>query len=146
MKPEYALEISIDLIKNLKAQLDNTLLSSLGIELLELNPERVRAKMPVDHRTRQPFGLLHGGASAALAETVASAGGLLNINYNTQIIVGIELNINHLKSKKDGFVTGLATPLKRGNKIQVWNISIHDENEVLIAVARCTLAVLDKGK
>ncbi len=124
-------------------KLERTLLKSLGIAIVELAPDKVVATMPVDDRTRQPMGLLHGGASVALAETVASAGGLLNVDLSVQTIVGVEINANHLRSKKDGQVTAVATPIKIGSKIQVWDIKIQNEAGYLISVSRCTLAVVD---
>src|SRR5688572_20008416 len=103
------------------------MVEAIGIEFVELNPEKVVATMPVDARTRQPFGLLHGGASAALAETVASVGATLNLDRQKQMAVGIELNANHLRGKRDGVVTATATPLHRGRKTHVWDIRIEDE-------------------
>ncbi len=100
--------------------------------------------MPVDDRTKQPFGLLHGGASAALAETVASIGAFLNIDGETQAAVGVELNVNHLRAKTDGVVTATATPLHRGRRTQVWDIRIEDEESRLVAASRLTLAIVDQ--
>jgi uncharacterized protein (TIGR00369 family) len=115
-----------------------TLLGSLGIEIIDANEEKVVAKMPVDKRTHQPYGILHGGASAALAETVASVGSYLIAQKNNSIAVGVDLNITHLKSKRHGFVTGIATPIKLGRNIHVWNIDIVDEEGELIAKAKLT--------
>lgn len=125
-----------------QVDLQQTLMSALGIEFIELDPNRVAATMPVDHRTCQPMGFLHGGASAALAETVASAGGLLNIDLSTRSVVGVELNVNHLRSKKDGTVTAVAIPIKIGQRLHVWDIRITAESGQLISVGRCTLAVV----
>ena len=116
----------------------------IGIELTELTPDRVVATMPVDERTRQPFGILHGGASAALAETVASLGALQNIDRETQAVVGVELNANHVRAKSEGTVTATATPLHRGRRTQVWDIRIEDEEGKLICASRCTLAIIPK--
>jgi 1,4-dihydroxy-2-naphthoyl-CoA hydrolase len=110
---------------------------TFGIEIRELTAERVVATMPVDHRTRQPFGLLHGGASVALAETVASLGAWT---------VGVEINANHLRAKRDGIVTAVATPVHRGGMMQVWSIEIRDEQERLVCISRCTLAMVDKDR
>lgn len=118
------------------------LAEALGIALIEAGPEQVVATMPVDHRTHQPFGLLHGGASVALAETVASIGAWLNVDRETQGAVGIEINANHLKGKRDGTVTATATPIHRGRTTQVWSIAITDEEGAMICVSRCTLAVV----
>lgn len=116
----------------------------LGIELKVLTPDLVVATMAVDERTRQPFGLLHGGASAALAETVASIGAYLNVDSATQGAVGIELNANHLRAKRDGLVTATATPLHRGRRTHVWEVRIEDEKSRLVCVSRCTLAIVDR--
>lgn len=116
----------------------------LGIEFRELSRDRVIATMPVDTRTRQPFGILHGGASAALAETAASIAAWLNIDKETQAAVGVELNANHLRSKTDGTVTATATPLHRGRRIHVWDIRIEDEDGRLVCASRCTLAIVDQ--
>jgi 1,4-dihydroxy-2-naphthoyl-CoA hydrolase len=121
------------------------MVEAIGIEFLELTPDKVVATMPVDPRTRQPFGLLHGGASAALAETVASVGATLNLDREKQMAVGIELNANHLRGKREGVVTATATPLHRGRKTQVWDIRIEDETGRLVCASRCTLAIVDLG-
>ena len=117
---------------------------AIGIELIVLTKEKVVGTMPVDDRTRQPFGLLHGGASAALAETVASIGAYLNIDGESQAAVGVELNANHLRGKTSGVVTATATPLHRGRRTQVWDIRIEDEEGRLVCASRCTLAIVDK--
>ena len=114
----------------------------LGIEVLELTPERVVATMPVDERTHQPFGILHGGASLALAETVASLGAIMNLDRETSMAVGMEINANHLRSKRTGIVTAVGTPVHRGRSTQVWEIRIVDEQDALVCLSRCTLAVV----
>lgn len=118
-----------------------TLLGSLGISMIEATEEKVVAKMPVDRRTHQPYGILHGGASAALAETVASVGSYLIAQKDNSIAVGVDLNITHLKSKRHGWVTGIATPIKLGRNLHVWNVDIVDEEGVLIAKAKLTTMV-----
>ncbi|WP_404444957.1 hotdog fold thioesterase [Sutcliffiella horikoshii] len=125
-------------------ELENTLIDLLGIEIVELSEERAVATMPVDKRTHQPFGLLHGGASVALAETIASIGTFNLIDKETEICVGLEINANHLKGKKDGVVTAIGTPLHRGKSTMVWDIKIVDENDALICISRCTMAILKK--
>ncbi|WP_404459262.1 hotdog fold thioesterase [Sutcliffiella horikoshii] len=125
-------------------ELENTLIDLLGIEIVELSEERAVATMPVDRRTHQPFGLLHGGASVALAETIASIGTFNLIDKETEICVGLEINANHLKGKKDGVVTAIGTPLHRGKTTMVWDIKIVDENDTLICISRCTMAILKK--
>lgn len=126
-------------------QLQRGMADAIGIELKLLTPDKVVATMPVDDRTRQPFGILHGGASAALAETVASIGAYLNIDGETQATVGLELNANHLRAKKSGTVTATATPLHRGRRTHVWEVRIDDEEGRLVCVSRCTLAVVKRA-
>ena len=126
------------------AALPHTLANSLGIEITLLTAERVEATMPVDDRTRQPFGLLHGGANVALAETVASLGGAMQVDLETTAVVGIEINANHLRAKHDGVVHAVATPVHIGRSTQVWSIEIRDEREQLVCLSRCTLAVVPR--
>jgi uncharacterized protein (TIGR00369 family) len=120
------------------------LADQLGIEILELSAKRVVARMPVDERTRQPFGILHGGASVALAETVASLGAIMNVDLDKSSAVGLEINANHLRAKRDGMVTATATPLHVGRSTQVWDIRIVDEEERPVCISRCTLAVVPR--
>lgn len=122
-----------------------TMVEVLGIEIVEATPDRVVAIMPVDHRTHQPFGLLHGGASVALAETVASIGAALNAGEG-RTAVGLEINANHIKSKRSGWVRGVATPVHIGRSTSVWEIRIVDEQEQLICLSRCTLAFVSLHK
>lgn len=122
--------------------LQKTLMGSLGIEITLLDKGKVKAKMPVDDRTRQPFGLLHGGASVALAETVASVGAYELVDKNTEVVVGLEINANHIRSKKDGYVYAEGQVLHQGKTTMVWEIKIIDEEDQLVCVSRCTMAVL----
>ena len=122
----------------------NTITEVLGIEITDFGPDYFCGKMPVDHRTVQPYGLLHGGASAVLAESLGSIAGGMQVNRDTQTVVGVEINCNHLRSARDGWVYGKATPVKIGRKIHVWNIEIKNEDDKLVAVSRLTLAVIDK--
>lgn len=115
---------------------------NLGIQITELTLQRVVATMPVDARTRQPFGLLHGGASVALAETLASIGALANIDRSRFAAVGVEINANHLRGKRDGTVRGTATPIHLGRSTHVWSIKIVDEADRTICISRCTLAIV----
>jgi 1,4-dihydroxy-2-naphthoyl-CoA hydrolase len=121
------------------------LADALGIEIIELTAQRVVATMPVDERTRQPFGILHGGASVALAETVASLGAILNVDLETSNAVGLEINANHLRAKTEGLVRATATPFHVGRSTQVWDVRIVDEQERAVCVSRCTLAVVPRG-
>ncbi|WP_077214454.1 hotdog fold thioesterase [Bacillus dakarensis] len=122
----------------------NTLISNLGIEILKLEKGLVVATMPVDERTRQPFGLLHGGASVALAETVASMGAFELVDQETEAAVGLEINANHIKGKTEGIVTATATLLHQGRTTHVWDIKITDEEGNLVCVSRCTMAVIKR--
>lgn len=119
--------------------------TTLGIRFLEASPERVVAEMPVTPAVHQPFGLLHGGASVALAETIASVGGWLNVDRATQSAVGVEINANHLRSVRDGVVVGVGTPIHVGRSTQVWEIRIADGEGRPVCVSRCTLAVVPNG-
>jgi len=124
--------------------IENTLLHSLGIELIKIEKGRVIATMPVDERTRQPFGLLHGGASVALAETVASIGANELIDKETEVAVGLEINANHIKGKRDGVVTAMAEVIHNGKSTMVWEIKITDEQNQLICLSRCTISILKR--
>lgn len=133
------------LVDKLKSRSKNTLAATLGIEITELTPTRVVATMPVDDRTRQPFGILHGGASVALAETVASIAGTMNVDLDLFNVVGVEINANHIKAKREGVVTGTATPIHVGRSTQVWQVMIVDEQGKTVCISRCTLAVVPKS-
>lgn len=116
----------------------------LGIEMTKVEDGYLEATMPVDHRTHQPYGLLHGGASVVLAETIASIGSHLSIDSEKFMAVGIEVNCNHIRGKKEGIVTGKARAVHRGRKIHVWCIDIVDEEEKLIATSRLTVSIIPK--
>ena len=117
---------------------------TLGIEMIELSATRVVATMPVNERTRQPFGLLHGGASIALAETVASFGATASVDRERYLAVGQEINGNHLRPKLDGVVTATATAVHVGRSSQVWSIEIADEQGRLVCISRCTMAIIER--
>lgn len=122
----------------------NTLFEHLGIELAEASLERIVMTMPVVARVHQPYGLLHGGASVTLAESAASIGTALHIDRQTQMAVGLEINANHLRPVRDGTLVAEATPLHHGRKTMVWDIKIRDEQERLICVSRCTVAIVER--
>jgi 1,4-dihydroxy-2-naphthoyl-CoA hydrolase len=122
----------------------STLAGALGIEVLELTAKRVVATMPVDDRTRQPYGLLHGGASIALAETVASLGAAGSVDRERFAVVGQEINGNHIRAVKEGVVRAIGVPIHVGRTSQVWSIEIRDESERLVCISRCTLAVIER--
>ena len=129
-------------IQRVNDSIQNTMTSTIGIEITDIEDNFICGKMPVDERTIQPFGLLHGGASVALAETLGSIAGGIMVYPNDETVVGIEINANHLKSARDGWVYGKATPIRIGKKIQVWNIEISNDSGDLICVSRLTLAVI----
>jgi 1,4-dihydroxy-2-naphthoyl-CoA hydrolase len=116
----------------------------VGIEFTQIGADFIEAKMPVDERTKQPLGLLHGGASVVLAETLGSIGASLVIDMNKQYVVGLEINTNHIKSAKEGKVTGKASPIHLGKSTQVWSIEIKNDQDQLVAISRITMAVLDR--
>ena len=130
------------LLEKFKDKTASTMVEALGIEVTDFGDQYICGKMPVDHRTKQPFGLLHGGASVALAETLGSMGAGMQIDLNAHAVVGIEINASHLKAVKDGWVFGRATAVRVGRKIQVWKIDIEDEKENLVCKSRLTLAVI----
>ncbi|URN96778.1 MAG: hotdog fold thioesterase [Candidatus Pristimantibacillus lignocellulolyticus] len=123
-----------------------TIIETLGIETLELSAQKVVCTMPVNEKTKQPFGLLHGGASVVLAETVASIGAWASIDQENEIAMGMEINANHLRSVGQGIVTAVGTPLHKGRSSAVWDIKITDEQNRLICVSRCTVAIAKKRK
>jgi len=121
----------------------NTIIAQLGIEYTQIGDDYLQASMPVDSRTHQPHGLLHGGASVVLAETLGSVAGNLAVSAN-KVCVGLEVNANHLRSVKSGLVTGTAKAVRLGRTIQVWQIEIENEKGQLICTSRLTLAVIDR--
>lgn len=122
----------------------NTMGEHIGIAFSEVGPTYLKATMPVDHRTKQPYGLLHGGASLALAETLGSVGAAMVVDQSKFICVGQEINANHIRSAKGGFVTGITKPIHIGANSQVWEITIYDELGKLICISRITVAVLKR--
>ncbi len=121
----------------------HTLLEALDIQIVHQAPDQVVLSMPVGPKTWQPMGMLHGGASVALAESAASLGAYLNINPQTHRAVGVEINANHVRSKSSGVVTAIATPHHIGKTSMVWEIRIEDESHKLICISRCTIAVME---
>lgn len=121
-----------------------TMVDHLAIRFIEVGPDFLRATMPVDERTRQIMGVLHGGASAALAETVASFGANMCVDPSRFACVGQEINANHLRPVAAGLVTATARPFHLGSRSQVWHIEIHDERERLVCVSRLTVAVIER--
>lgn len=122
----------------------STMCEHLGMVFTEIGPDFISATMPVDQRTRQPAGLLHGGASVALAESLGSIASVMCLPDHSHMPVGIEINANHLKSVKDGLVTGTAKPIKIGRSIHVWNIEIRDEKNDLVCTSRLTVTIVKR--
>lgn len=133
-------------LEQLNALSNNTLVGHLGIVITELTDEHIKATMPVDKRTVQPMGLLHGGASVVLAETLGSLGATTRVDITKQYCVGLDINANHIKSARSGLVEGIAKPIHIGRKTQVWEINITNEAKELVCVSRITMAVIDIKK
>lgn len=131
-------------IKDLNDLNKNTMGENLGLEFTEITDDTVVAKMPVDSRTVQPFRILHGGASAALAETLGSVASMMCVDVEKNVPVGIELNINHLRSESKGFVYGYCKPIRVGKSVHVWQIDIRNEQDKLVASSRLTTMVIDR--
>ena len=121
-----------------------TMAYHLDMQWEEIGDSHLKLSMPVDEKTRQPYGILHGGASCALAETIGSVASALVIDREKFICVGLEINANHVRSAKDGKVTGHCTPLHLGKSTHVWDIKIYDDTEKLICISRLTVAILPK--
>ncbi len=131
-------------IKDINKKSENTMMSHLEIEFTEMGNDFIKATMPVDHRTHQPMGLLHGGASAALAETLGGFASHLVVDSTKFDCVGLEINANHIRPKTKGIVTGIAKPIYLGSKTHIWEIRIVDERGKLICISRLTMAILPK--
>ncbi len=138
-KPIWITPINLEEI-NRRAK--NSLSDHLGIEFTEIGDDHLTATMPIDARTLQPMGIMHGGASAALAETVASAAANYCVDQTTKVCVGLDLNINHIRTVRIGTVTAVARPFHLGKSTQVWEIKIYNEKRDLVSVARLTMAII----
>jgi 1,4-dihydroxy-2-naphthoyl-CoA hydrolase len=134
-------ELSVDKIRPLGKA---TMSEYLGIEWTEIGENFIKARMPVDHRTKQPYGLMHGGASCVLAETIGSVASAMVVDHKKFYCVGLEINANHIRSAREGYVTGIATPLHLGSTTHVWDIKIYDEKEKLVCVSRLTVAIIPR--
>lgn len=137
IKPEYTLD-------QLNKLCIGNMGEHLGMEFTELGKDYICAKMPVDHRTKQPVGLLHGGASVSLAETLGSVGSMCMIDTTQFTCVGLEINANHIKSAREGHVYGKASLVHGGKNTHIWDIRIHNENKELVCISRLTVAVIPK--
>lgn len=138
---EYSQE---ELIATMNSTREGSVWDVLDIKLVEAEKERVVATMPIGPNHRQQVGYLHGGVSVVLAESLASLGSVLNIDANQQMAFGLEINANHLRPKRDGILTGVAIPITRGRTTHVWDIRITDENDKLVCISRCTVAIVDR--
>ena len=134
------------MLDNCKKWCENTLMQTLEIEFIDAGEGYLRAKMPVNPRVHQPMGLLHGGASVALAESVGSAASLMFIDTEKQEVRGIEISANHVKSKRAGTVYGTAKIIHKGRMVHLWEVRITDENDLLISLCKITNIVLDRTK
>jgi len=132
------------ILQKIQESIQDTMNSAIGIEITDVGDDFICGKMPVDKRTVQRFGILHGGASVTLAESLGSIIGSMQIDVITEMVVGVEINANHLKSIKTGWVYGKASPIRIGKKIQVWEIKITNEKSKLVCISRLTLAVVEK--
>ncbi|WP_143307347.1 hotdog fold thioesterase [Chitinophaga vietnamensis] len=137
----HSLDVSLDQLNEMGA---NTMAAYLGMEFTEIGPDYLKIMMPVNHKTVQPYGLLHGGASAALAETVGSVASALIIDPAKQICVGMEINANHIRGVREGYVHAVAKPLHIGSASHVWDIRITDDHHKLVCASRLTVAILAK--
>ncbi len=133
-----------EILKKLNSYNANTLMETLNIEFVDVGEDFITAKMPVNSKVHQPYGILHGGATAALAETVGSLASAFFLKSNDKIVKGIDLSINHLKSKKEGFVFGTARPVHKGRTTHLWEIRVVDEEGNLISLCKLTNIILDK--
>lgn len=139
--PLFNQRITLEALNKLST---NTMVTHLGIEFISVGDDFIEARMPVDHRTHQPLGLLHGGASVALAETLGSIAATFCLDMSKQYCVGLDINANHIKSVREGFVTGITRPIHIGKRTQVWEIRITNEMKELVCISRITLAVIDR--
>lgn len=129
----------------LTQSMNNTMMSHLGIEFTDIGEDFLSGKMPVDDRTRQPFGILHGGASAVLIESLGSVASTLCIDVSKQVPVGVEINANHLRSVMNGFVHGTAKALHLGRRTHVWDVTLTDDAGKRVCVGRLTVMIVDRN-
>jgi 1,4-dihydroxy-2-naphthoyl-CoA hydrolase len=139
--PIFKAPVTLEMLNKMS---ENTMLQHLGIQFTKVGDGTIEARMPVDYRTHQPFGILHGGASVALAETLGSVAAMCCLDSSAQYCVGLDINANHIKSVRDGFVIGRVSSIHVGKKTHVWEIKISTEKEELVCISRITMAILDK--
>lgn len=142
-QPIWSTRPTLEFLNSISEQ---TMAANLGIEFMEVGDDFLRARMPVDPRTVQVFGILHGGASATLAETLGSVAGAFCTDVEKKYVVGLEINCNHVRSVREGFVYGTARPIHVGGRTQIWDIRILDERDKLVCISRLTLAVMDQAE
>ncbi len=133
-------------LDQLQKRVKGTMIEHVGIEYLECGPDYLKARMPVDYRTVQTYGILHGGASAVLAETLGSVASVLIVDREKFLPVGLEINVNHLRPVRQGWVTGTARPIHIGKKTHVWDIRITDDEDRLVSVSRLTVLVVERSQ
>lgn len=133
-------------IEELNKMHENTMQSFCGIEFTEVGEDYIKARMPVNERTKQPHGLLHGGANVVLAESLGSIAAVLCIDLEKYVCVGLEVNANHIRAVRDGYVYGITKPLHIGRSTQIWEIKIYDEQDKLTCVSRITNAIIERKK
>jgi 1,4-dihydroxy-2-naphthoyl-CoA hydrolase len=136
---DFTATVSLDTLNKMS---NNTMVQHLGIEFIEIGKDSITARMPVDKRTHQPYGLLHGGASVALAETLGSVAAHCAVDSTQYYCVGLDINANHLKAMRDGFVYGTTRPIHIGRSTHVWEIRIENEKKELVCISRITMAIL----
>ena len=141
---EYSGDLSEKFVEHINTTREGSVWDVLDIKLVTAEKDRVVATMPIGPNHRQQVGYLHGGVSVVLAESIASLGSVLNIDAEKQMAFGLEISANHLRPKREGMLTGVATPIHRGRTTHVWDIKISDENDKLICVSRCTVAIVDR--
>ena len=139
--PLFNPSLTLEMLNKMSAK---TMVEHIGIEFTRIGEDFIEARMPVDHRTHQPLGLLHGGASVSLAETLGSVAATCCVDMSKQYCVGLDINANHIKSVREGFVTGITKPIHIGKKTQVWEIKITNEQQELVCISRITMAVIDR--
>ena len=121
-----------------------TMMEALDMQVVEMAPERVVMRMPIGPKVRQPFGLLHGGASVALAESAASLGSTQHVDLETQTVMGMEINANHLRARREGMLVAEASLVHKGRRALVWDIRLRDEKGALVCISRCTVAIVPR--
>ena len=137
----WKMDLDLEALKDLH---DDTIVTTLGIEVTERGDDYLKGRMPVDERTHQPYGILHGGASVVLAESLGSLASSMCVDLSTHFVVGLEVNANHLRPVHSGYVTGIVTPTHLGRTIHVWEIKLYNDDNKLTCTSRLTVAVRER--